>query len=324
LQEDRPQAVVNLVDNQALDILSTVIERPEDISESADLSIVEQPQGSSDYQIEYLLLSSIVPNPLQPRRHFSPEELEDLVDSIEKVGVLQPIVVRPLGGQYEIVAGERRWRAAQEANLQRLPAIVRDLKDAEAFQLALIENIQRQQLNPIEEARGYQRLIEEFKMTQEEVSSVVGKKRTSVTNTLRLLQLDVEIIALLETGQLTQGHAKVILSVRDKAAQKSIGRRIVSEGLSVRAVEKILPSMFVLDSGRAVKQSMEPLRETRHTENISVSPEILDKLRAYLGTRVRIQASEGKKGRIVIEYFSDQELDRLVELICKSKAPFQF
>jgi ParB family chromosome partitioning protein len=314
------------VENQALDILGSALPTEVDTSAANVLVPTHSSIGdiSQDYQIVYLRLSSIISNPLQPRRHFGPEELEDLVESIEKVGVLQPIVVRPLGTKYEIVAGERRWRAAQEANLERLPAIVRELQDIEAFQLALIENVQRQQLNPIEEARGYQRLIEEFKMTQEEVSAVVGKKRASIANTLRLLHLDVEVVALLETAQLSQGHAKVILSVRDKAAQRSLGRRIVSEGLSVRAVEKILPSMFVLDSGRAVKQSLEPVRETKSVESEVLSSEILDKLRLYLGTRVRIQTGEGKKGKIVIEYFSEQELDRLVELICSSKAPFEF
>jgi len=312
------------VDNHALDVSVFEPEATVAGSDVSELSQTPSTQESNDYQIKYLPLVSIVANPLQPRRHFSPEELEDLVESIEKVGVLQPIVVRPFGTQYEIVAGERRWRAAQEANLERLPAIIRDLKDAEAFQLALIENVQRQQLNPIEEARGYQRLIEEFRMTQEEVSSAVGKKRATIANTLRLLHLDSEVVSLLETGQLSQGHAKVILSVRDKAAQRSLGRRIVSEGLSVRAVEKILPSMFVLDSGRAVKQSLEPVKEVKAVESEVMSSEILDKLRLYLGTRVRIQTGEGKKGKIVIEYFSEQELDRLVELICSSKAPFEF
>lgn len=323
-----PDASSPSVDNQALDI--SAFSSDSDVAVSGLMPMPsESPQtqsteGTQDYQIVYLPLTTIIANPLQPRRHFAPEELEDLVESIEKVGVLQPIVVRPFGTKYEIVAGERRWRAAQEANVERLPAIVRELKDAEAFQLALIENVQRQQLNPIEEARGYQRLIEEFKMTQEEVSSAVGKKRATIANTLRLLHLDAEVVSFLETGQLSQGHAKVILSVRDKAAQRSLGRRIVSEGLSVRAVEKILPSMFVLDSGRAVKQSLEPVKETKSVENEVVSSEILDKLRLYLGTRVRIQAGEGKKGKIVIEYFSEQELDRLVELICSSRAPFEF
>jgi ParB/RepB/Spo0J family partition protein len=194
------------------------------IEQSAELNIVlsitddkDELEQNSSFQVRFLALNTIYANPSQPRKFFAREELDDLVESIEKVGLLQPIVVRPLGKNYEIVAGERRWRAAQEANLERIPAIVRILDDSEAFQLALIENVQRQQLNPIEEARGYFRLIEEFGMTQEGVSNVVGKKRASIANTLRLLQLDDEVIVMLESGEISQGHAKVILSVKDKA-----------------------------------------------------------------------------------------------------------
>jgi ParB family chromosome partitioning protein len=275
-----------------------------------------------DYQINYIDIDQIKPNPFQPRRHFSPDELEDLIESIEKVGVLQPIVVRPMEGGFEIVAGERRWRAAQDAGLTKMPVIVRELPDKEAFQLAIIENVQRQQLNPVEEARSYQRLIEEFKMTQEEISSVVGKKRASIANFLRLLNLDQDVISHIESSQLSMGHAKVILSVRDKAAQKRIAKRIISEGLSVRAIEKIIPSMVVLDSGRAVKHGLESSKEEKRNSNIAT--EIVDKLRSHLGTRVTVQPSEGKKGKIVVEYFSDQDLDRIVELICTNRPTFDF
>jgi ParB family chromosome partitioning protein len=265
--------------------------------------------------VTLLRLSDVFANPDQPRKVFSRDELDDLVESIEQVGVLQPIVVRPKGGGFEIVAGERRWRAAQEAGLENVPAIVKEIDDREAFQISLIENIQRQQLNPIEEARGYQRLIGEFGLTQEQVSEVVGKKRASVANTLRLLNLDDEVLRLVEAEELSQGHAKVILGVKDRTAQRRLAQRIVQEGLSVRAVETLLPNMLVLDSGKAVKQSLEPQKD--RTSDVAY-PELLDRLRSATGTRVSIRQKNTGRGRIVVEFYSEDELGRLVDLICST------
>lgn len=265
--------------------------------------------------VTLLPLGQVIANPDQPRKIFSREELDDLVESIEQVGVLQPIVVRPKGGAYEIVAGERRWRAAQEAGLENVPAIVKEIDDKEAFQISLIENIQRQQLNPIEEARGYHRLVEEFGLTQEQVSEVVGKKRASIANTLRLLNLDDEVLRLVETEELSQGHAKVILGVKDRPAQRRLAQRIVQEGLSVRAVEALLPNMLVLDSGKAIKQSLEPQKDRTGEGSY---PELLDRLRSATGTRVSIKQKNTGRGRIVVEFYSEDELGRLVDLICST------
>ena len=320
-------AHVPVEDGSAARSIETHIEEPKVASEpvieeggASELKEVEKSSSSAEHIVSFLDLAEVFANPDQPRKVFSREDLDDLVESIERVGVLQPIVVRPRNGQFEIVAGERRWRAAQEAGLEKVPAIIKDIDDKEAFQLSLIENIQRQQLNPIEEARGYLRLIEEFGLTQEQVSEVVGKKRASVANTLRLLNLDDEVLRLVEKEQISQGHAKVILGVKDKIAQRRLANRIVQEGLSVRAVEKILPNILVLDSGKAVKQSLEPLKEQEKTPSY---PELLDRLRSATGTRVNIKQKETGRGRIVVEFYSEDELGRLVDLIC-AKPEFRF
>ncbi len=285
----------------------------------------DEPKGtgselSAEGLVRFLPLSHIDPNPEQPRKEFLKEELEDLVESIESLGVLQPILVRPSGKRFEVVAGERRWRAAQTVGLESIPAIIRELDEKETLQISLVENVQRQQLSPIEEALGYQRLIDEFDLTQEEVAELVGKRRASIANVLRVLTLDQEVQGLLQGGKLTLGHAKVILGVKDPAAQRSLARKVSQEGLSVRALEGILPRMVVLDRGKAVKPPpeflpKEPLQGSNDGEEFG---DVIDRLRLALGTRVSIQHQTSKdRGRIVVEYFSSEELERIVEQLCE-------
>jgi ParB family transcriptional regulator, chromosome partitioning protein len=284
------------------------------------------PKSDITTDIIILPISAISPNSEQPRKEFLEEELEDLVESIQTLGLLQPIIVRPHGDGFQIVAGERRWRAAQKAGLTSIPAIVKNLNNRDTLQIALVENIQRQQLTPLEEAEGYNNLINEFNMTQEEVADLVGKKRSSVTNVLRLLTLDPEVQRQVQNGKLSLGHAKVILGVKDHSAQKSLTKKVIQEGLSVRALEQILPRMLVLDRGKAVKSNAEFLvnKESGQGELSSIDYEqIVDRLREHLCTKVSIQnLSASDKGKIVIEYFSENELDRLVDKICNSSLSF--
>ena len=293
----------------------------EPVQEPAPLSVAGVVTDIRDGIVRVVPVLDLFPNANQPRKVFTREDLDDLTASIERVGILQPIVVRKVNGQLEIIAGERRWRAAQEAGLTEVPVVIKDLQDSEAFQISLIENIQRQQLNPIEEARAYLRLTEEFGLTQEEISRAVGKKRASIANTLRLLALDDEVLQMVEREEISQGHAKVILGLKDKSAQKSLAKKCVLDGLSVRAVEKILPTIVVLDRGKALKRASELAQRETFASGIIFSkedpyPEVVDRLRAYLGTKITIKPSEGGGGRLVVEYFSEEELTRLVEVIC--------
>jgi ParB family chromosome partitioning protein len=248
-------------------------------------------------------------------------------------------LVRRVGERFQIVAGERRFRASQAAGLDFIPAIVKSLTDKATLQISLVENIQRQQLNPIEEARAYQKLMDDFALSQERVAELVGKKRASVANVLRILSLDPEVQRLVESGELSLGHAKAIAGVKDHAAQRSLARKVQIDGLSVRALEKLIPQVMVLDRGKAVKSSLD-LHATgnegiglddstyragqgdlddviREEKGGKEFPEVLDRLRTFLGTRIVLQHAVSGRGRIVIDYHSEQDLDRIVELICE-------
>jgi len=269
-------------------------------------------------QVRYVEIKDILNNPSQPRQTFSEEELEELSTSIRSLGILQPVLLRRMGSLFEIVAGERRWRAAQRAGLTTIPAIVRDLDDRDTLQIALVENVQRQQLNPVEEALGYDRLMHEFGYTQEQVADLVGKSRASVANFLRLLKLAPEVLDLLKEDEISMGHAKAILSVRDHSAQISLARKVVAEELSVRALELLVSRVVVLDSGKAPASSREKAAHSAPSPSAKpepVFPEIVDRLREKLGTRVAIHHSASGKGKIEIEYFSEEDLDRLLDLI---------
>jgi ParB family chromosome partitioning protein len=249
-------------------------------------------------------IRKIIPNRYQPRKTFREQDLQELTASVRERGILQPVLVRPAeGGQYELIAGERRWRAAKLAGLEKIPAVVQQASDPDAVELALIENLQRQDLNPIETAKAYRRLVEEFRLTQEEVAKRVGKERSSVANTLRLLNLPSEIQEAVASDRLTVGHAKVLLSLAGLQAQLRMARRILRKGLSVRAAE--------LAVGRS------PARvRSRSTEIQTALTEAEERLMRYLGTRVRITMTNGE-GQVAIRYHNPQDLDRVLDLIIK-------
>lgn len=264
----------------------------------------------------YVPIKQLVRNPNQPRQHFSEEELDDLSRSIRQTGLLQPILVRPLGAsseeqQYEIIAGERRYRAAERAGLQAIPALVRDLDEREVLEVSIVENVQRSQLNAIEEARAYQRLADEFHLAQDEIAKTVGKDRTTIANALRLLKLSPKVQELLAAGKLSAGHARALLMIHDEAAQESIAEEIIAHGLSVRAVEM---RARVVQGNRSVGQS----GGDKPAQVNVVSPLVQaleERFRRKLGTKVKLQVSDAGAGELRISFFSSEELEKLVELL---------
>lgn len=266
--------------------------------------------------VHFVPIEKIVNNPAQPRQRFVESEVAELAGSIKTLGVLQPVLLRPCKGEraglYEIVAGERRWRASKLAGLTQVPALIQEMDDIQALEVALVENVQRSNLNPVEEAQGYQRLIDEFRLSQKEVAERVGKDRASVANYLRLLSLPESVLALLQDGAITMGHAKAILTVREPTAQVSLARKAVDESLSVRALESIVSRTVVLETPKR------PLgKEPRGRAGEGVPADVIDRMRNRLGTKVVVKHHHSGRGKIEIEYFSEQELDRLVELICE-------
>lgn len=269
--------------------------------------IEEHSQGSVPKEhIRYIPVEQIKPNPYQPRENFDSQSLEELVASIKEKGIIQPIIVRHATSGYELIAGERRWRAAKSLNLKEIPVIVRQAKDEESLELALIENIQRQNLSPIEEAHAYKHLMEQFGFTQEKIAQTVGKARTSVANTLRLLKLPLEIQEMLKQGILSFGHGKVLLELEDVQKQLALSRQIVSNRLSVRELENLV---FQHQKARKTK----PASETRKTPHLQA---IEEELRQILGTKVRI-ASGPKRGTLHIEFYSQEDLERIYNQIKK-------
>jgi ParB family chromosome partitioning protein len=247
-------------------------------------------------RLRELPTESLVPNPQQPRRHFDQQALEELAASMRASGVLQPLVVRPRGTEYEILVGERRWRAAQQAGLARVPAIVREASDAEALELALVENLLREDLNPLEAADAYQRLLTEFGWTQEELARRLGKDRSSVANALRLLRLPPLIQEDLRTGRLTMGHARALLGLPSPAAQLRLRQRILTQDWSVRATE----------AGVQARRSGRPKARRRAPDLDALEEE----LRQTLGTRVRLVGTM-LRGRIELPYTTGAELERI-------------
>jgi len=262
--------------------------------------------AADDVLIE-IPVDQIEANPAQPRKSFSPEALEELVTSIRASGVIQPVIVRHRGPGYQLIAGERRWRAARQAGLERIPAIVRDATDAESLELALVENLLREDLNPIDEAEAYEKLLGQFGWTQEELAGRIGRDRSSIANSLRLLRLPEEIQADLRGGRLTMGHARALLALTNPADQLRLRDDILAHAWSVRATE---------DSIRALEEAARPRGAVPRTGRRR-SPELAALeagLQRALMTRVRIVGSE-RKGKIEVVYATGEELDRLTELL---------
>jgi len=257
------------------------------------------PQGERALEVDTDLLR---PNKFQPRTHMDDERIEDLSRSIKSNGIIQPIVVRKADQGYEIVAGERRWRAAQRAGLLKVPVVVRNIPDERLLAVALIENIQREDLNPIEEAHAYRRLADEFHLTQEQIADAVGKDRSSVANCLRLLRLPQEARANVASGALSMGHARALLSLPDESAQLRAAREVISASLSVRETEALVRKLLNPPAPKA-----EPAADV-HTRAAE------EKLRLALGTRVRI-VRKGKGGRLEIDFGNEDELQRVYEYL---------
>jgi ParB family chromosome partitioning protein len=264
--------------------------------------------------LEEILVSSIRPNQYQPREHFDEEELASLAESIREVGILQPVLVRETDDGYELVAGERRWRAARRVGLQHIPALVRNTDDASALEHALVENVHRADLNVLEEAAAYQQLIEDFGLTHEEIAIRVGRSRTTVTNTLRLLQLPPAVQRMVRDRSLTMGHARALLGSPDRALQERLAKRIVAEGLSVRAVEEALRAPTDSPAGTDGAAASSGGR----TSTRSLRPPGLLELEGLLGdhldTRVKVDMS-AKRGRVTIEFSTLEDLERIYKII---------
>jgi ParB family transcriptional regulator, chromosome partitioning protein len=261
--------------------------------------------------VQRVPLARIHPSPLQPRKEFTPEALQELAESIREKGIVQPLLVRERDGHFEIIAGERRWRAAQLLGLAEAPVIVRQADDRTALELALVENLQRENLNPMEEALGYRQLIDQFKLSQEEAAAKVGKSRAAVANSLRLLNLPAGIQTWLRTGRLSVGHAKVILGLPSIEQQTLAGQRVVKDGLTVRQTEELVSHWLarLREPAASSPSTAQPLR-ARDAHVVSLE----NKLRHRLATKVGLRYREGR-GSIEIRFFSDEELERILQLL---------
>lgn len=258
-------------------------------------------------RVANIAVSKITANPRQPRKDFNPELLEEMIASINAFGVIQPVVVRPRDGGYELIAGERRWRAAQAAGLEVIPAIIRQTDEMESLELSLIENLNRDDLNVVEEAYAFQQLIEDFGITHADLSKRIGKSRSNITNILRIITLDPEIQDMLANEAITYGHARSVLAIEDKKLQKKIVKRIVDDQLSVRQVEEIVRNLMQGEAGK--KKAPKVIQPKKF-------PDITQRLSDYLSVPVRVEMSK-TKGKIEIEFGSIDDLERIFDLIVK-------
>lgn len=254
--------------------------------------------------IDLIDINRIKPNSKQPRKNFDEEKISNLAKSIKDNGIIQPLVLKECGNDYEIIAGERRWRAAKLAGIKSIPAVIMELTDQKVLEVSLIENIQREDLNPIEEALAFKRLIKEFSITQEDVSKVIGRSRTAITNTMRLLNLDKRVQQYLIEGVISEGHGRALLSLDNKNTQYEMAIRVIDNKLSVRETERLVRDIL----NPKVK---EPIVEE---ENIYIK-ELQSRISEYFGTKVSIKTKKDNKGKIEIEYYSPEELDRILELL---------
>ena len=252
-------------------------------------------------------ISQVEPNKEQPRKYFDEDALIELSESIKQYGVLQPLLVQKKDNYYEIIAGDRRWRAAKLAGVKEIPVVIKDYSDQEVMEIALIENIQREDLNPIEEAQAYQRLIKDYRLKQDEVAEKVSKSRAAITNSLRLLKLDKRVQEMVMEGKLSNGHARTIISIEDGDKQYAIAQKIFDEKLSVREVEKLMR-----EQDKKGKQPKEL------PENDFVYRDLEEKLSKSLGTQVTIKNKSNNKGKIEIQYYSQSELERILEFLPKN------
>ena len=269
-----------------------------------DNDVIEEKEDIKD--VSEMKLTLIEPNKNQPRKSFDKEKLEELSESIKNNGLIQPIIIKPKNnGRYLIVAGERRFRAAKKAGLSTVPVIIRDYTDEQVAQIALIENLQREDLNPIEEAMGYKKLMDEFLLTQEMISEKIGKSRSAIANTLRLLSLDDDIKKLVEAGKLSSGHARAVLSVEDKELRLLLANKIIEENLNVRQAEALAKTI--------AKEKPQKKAKKKNAYDIEIEG-IMNRMTSMLGTKVNIHHTK-KKGKIEIEYYGNADLERILSLL---------
>lgn len=265
--------------------------------------------AASGERVLRVALNEVVPSPLQPRKRFHEENLTELVDSIREHGVIQPLIVRLVNGKYELIAGERRWRASTQLKLPQVPVIVRDASDRDVLEMALIENLQREDLDPLEEAEAYARLAKEFGLKQEEIAQRVGKNRATVSNAIRLLDLDPEVQTLVSRKMLTSGHAKALLGLKTKAEQRMLADLVVKRKLNVRDTEKLVSETI---TGKTINKKTTKTKLSPQAENYI--RQIQDQLRGRFATNVAIQHGD-KRGKIEIEYYGNEDLGRVLELM---------
>ena len=254
-------------------------------------------------------ISKVGPNKDQPRKQFDEDALMELADSIKQFGIIQPLIVQEKNGFYEIIAGERRWRAAKIAGLKEVPVIVKDYSDLEVVEISLIENIQRENLNPIEEALAYKRLLNEFNLKQDEVAERVSKSRTAVTNSMRLLKLDERVQQMVIDDMLSTGHARALLGIEDPELQAATAAKVFDEKLSVREVEKLVKQ---IQNGKPEKKKEEKVHDFIYTD-------LEEKMKAAVGTKVSIHQNAKGKGKIEIEYYSREDLERIIDIITNAE-----
>jgi len=253
-------------------------------------------------------IESLTPNLFQPRRNFGIEKMEELKESIKKHGIIQPIIVRKMANGYEIVAGERRLKAAKEIGLTKIPAIIKTFNNEKSLEIALVENIQREDLNPVEQANAFKRLIDEFNLTQQELAEATGKSRALVANTIRLLKLNPEIQKNISEGKISFGHAKLLLSIEGEETQRAVCDRIITNDLSVRDTERLIKNLEKLQ------------KKQFKVKNITIEqfPDAEERLRDVLGTKISI-LYDGKKGKINIEFYSKEDLRRIIDMLLKER-----
>lgn len=254
---------------------------------------------------QMMKINDVEPNREQPRKKFEEDALLELADSIKQFGVIQPLIVQKRKDYYEIIAGERRWRAAKLAGLKEVPVIVKDYTEQEIVEISLIENIQRENLNPIEEAMAYKKLLEEFNLKQDEVAEKVSKSRTAVTNSMRLLKLDERVQEMIVDDMISTGHARALLAIDEKEQQYELANRIFDEKLSVRETEKLVKEI----------KNPKKVKEKKKVENSFIYDDLANKMKEIMGTKVNITSKGNGKGKIEIEYYSDKELERMFEMI---------
>ncbi|WP_304941668.1 ParB/RepB/Spo0J family partition protein [Vallitalea guaymasensis] len=272
------------------------------ITDDLEQEITDKSKG-----IVKININEVGPNKEQPRKKFDEDQLQELSDSIKQYGVIQPLIVIKKNKYYEIVAGERRWRAAKLAGLKEVPVIIKGYTPREKLEVSLIENIQRENLNPIEEAFAYQKLINDFKLKQDDVAEKVSKSRSAIANSMRLLNLDERVQRMIVDEMISSGHARALLAIKDGEIQYNIANRVFDEKLSVRDTEKLIKS---------ITKPKPPKKESRNDEALTaIYKDVEERFKEILGTKVTINRKSKKKGKIEIEYYSDDELERLIELI---------